>query len=123
MVAWGGARQSQAVSIPTNGNSANGDLGWVRTRAGNIEFIGCFVSTSGFSSTADGTINTSQTALMCMAADEQNVQRSCTSAAPFVIDVVRALKDDSSLFFSADATGRCLIVSIDNGSATQPKRP
>jgi len=85
---------------------ANGDLGYAATTNDSVEYIGCY--------TYNGVGG-------CNAVDRTGLTRSCATADPTMIAIMRSLRGDSYLTFHWDTNGQCTNVSVENTSSTLPK--
>jgi hypothetical protein len=108
--AFAGSKISQPVSINDADKQANGDLGFARNTADTVQYIGCYVNDTGNGGAG-----------ICQARDAAGVTRSCSTTNDFMVDTIKSLKGDSSLYFRWNEDGNCTMVIVRNRSSYAPK--
>ena len=104
--AFAGFATGQQVVIYDARSLANGDVGYVRSRPDDVQYIGCLVAgDAGY----------------CFARNLAGVERTCWSDDPKWVSAMAAVGGDSYVLFYWDAAGYCTYVSVSNGSPTEPK--
>jgi hypothetical protein len=116
-----GLISSFPVVIDTTNRQAMGSLGSARnTNDGNIQYIGCFNSISGYED-ATGTANplTVQTGGGCYALNTAKQSVSCS----LIPGALAPMAPDSLIVFTWDANGNCTGLQVWTYSNTSPKQP
>lgn len=110
ITASAGSRVSYPVTVNNSGRYAYGALGSVRASSDVNSYIGCSLNSNG--------------AVCCSAADSTASQvPECCNAAPSAAmqATVGAIKGDSYIYFTWDASWTCNYIVVENSSKFLPK--
>lgn len=95
------------VTLITRG--ADGNIADVRHSPDTRQVLGC--------STTGAQIG------QCVARDANGTARMCITTNPEFLRLIRTIRNDSRISFTADESGACVSFSVTTGSRQRPKRP
>jgi hypothetical protein len=95
------------VGVDTTNRMAWGSMATARTSANAVEYIQCEVY---------GLAGAASASVACIARNASGVQGYCSSTDPVMLDVIRAINDNSYLQFNWDASNRCTNLYLYNSS-------
>ena len=106
---YAGLRTSSAVFVGSS--SFSGIISSARNNAGSVEYIGCVIGQSAASSPWAA----------CYANDITNAYKSCTTSDLGLIDLIRTVASDSSIYVVTDDSGNCTYIQVNSDSMSAPK--
>lgn len=107
---WAGQKRVEVVTVNTGNPAmryAGGSLGSARASDDLNQTIGCTIRDTGV--------------VTCFARNAINASLMCTTSDAGFRDAAHSLNGDSRIYFSVDATGTCLSLTVENQSYWAPK--
>ena len=101
----------EQVQVNDATSSANGDLGYSRSTADSVQYIGCYINGSG-AGAATG---------ICTARNAAGLTRNCTTTHEKWLTIIASLNGDSNLYFRWNTDGKCTMLIVKNYSTLMPK--
>ena len=115
-IAFAGLKTNAEVTVDTKNRTVFGDLGSTRNSSNNVEFISVSIE-----ETATGA-KQGVSSVTFTAEDKNGHFGSCTSTAPNIVAVAKAMGTDGRIQFNWDANGDCTLVDVILASFSPPKK-